>query len=288
MALSIVILTGASGSGKSTAVRALEDAGYFCIDNMPTPLTEQLIKMIRDDKTIEHLALVMDVRDQKFVSEAPELVATLRQGPDKVRVVYLESREDALIRRYSTTRRRHPLDRGGGLREALARERLSLAPMRELADDTIETTAMSPHELRALISEQIVGLDSSEGLRIGMLSFGFKYGVPLDADIVLDVRFLPNPYFVPELQAFPGTQPAVRDYVIDSPLGQEFIKHTMNYLGFLIPQYQREGKRYLTVAIGCTGGRHRSVALATEFANRLTQTSVKVDIRHRDLQEESP
>ncbi len=283
MALSIVILTGQSGSGKSTVIRALEDHDYFCVDNIPTPLVDRLVDLIHAEEIIENLVLVMDVRGSHFVERAPALVERLRQGSDPLRFVYLEATEASLIRRYSETRRRHPLDDGHGLRDAIGSEREILAPLRELADDTIDTSEMSPHDLRARVIEQLVGVRPGDELKVALVSFGFKHGLPLEADTVLDVRFLPNPYFEPSLRDLTGQDPAVSEYVLESPHGARFIDETDRLLEFLIPRYQAEGRHYLTVAIGCTGGQHRSVAIAHALARRLEQRGTAVDLRHRDM-----
>ena len=287
MPLSLLILTGQSGSGKSTAIRTLEDHGYFCVDNIPTRLVEGLIELLRDEAAVERLAIVMDVREQHFTERAPALVGRLKQLPLPVRVVYLEAMEPALIRRYSETRRRHPLDHGDGLRAAIARERSMLAPMRELADGTLDTSAMTPHDLRARVVQQIVQVSAAEALRVSLLSFGFKHGVPLEADMVFDVRFLANPYFDPAMRVLTGLDASVRDYVVAGEEGKQFLDQADEFLAFLIPRYQREGKRYLTVAVGCTGGRHRSVAMAVALANRMQRRGHATDLRHRDIEEQS-
>jgi UPF0042 nucleotide-binding protein len=284
MSLSILLVTGQSGSGKSTAVRALEDCGWYCVDNMPVALVEQLVQVLRSEGDIERLALVMDIRERKFIQEGPDLVLRLRRSGVPVRVLYLDATEAALLRRYSETRRSHPLDDGCGLRLAIAHEREILAPLRELADEDLDSSMMSPHDLRARVITQLGAAVRSEDLSVAVLSFGFKYGVPLEADIVLDVRFLPNPYFDPALRDCTGLDDSVAHFALDGPVGREFLDRATSFLEFLIPQYQREGKRYLTVAIGCTGGRHRSVAAARELARRLS-SSVAVDTRHRDIPE---
>lgn len=283
MAVSILILTGQSGSGKSTVIRALEDHGYFCVDNIPTGLGERLVDLTRDEESIENLALVMDIRGPHFIEQAPALVEKLREAGDPLRFVYLEATEASLIQRYSETRRRHPIDDGRGLRAAIAQEREILAPLRELADDTIDTSEMSPHDLRARVIEQIVGVGSGDALNVAFISFGFKHGLPLEADTVLDVRFLPNPYFEPSMRKLTGQDQAVRDYVVKSVHGERFVNETDRMLEFLLPRYQAEGRRYLTVAIGCTGGQHRSVAIAHALAERLEKRGTTVDLRHRDM-----
>lgn len=285
MTLSILIVTGQSGSGKSTVIRTLEDHGFFCVDNIPTGLVEQLINVAHGGGTNESLAVVMDVREAHFVAQAPALIERLRVGPHPVRLLYLEASEPALIRRYSETRRRHPLDRGAGLRAAISSEREILAPLRELADATLETSAMSPHELRDRVIKQVVGIRPGDSLRIGLMSFGFKHGLPLEADMVLDVRFLANPYFDPTLRHLTGLDEAVKQAVVGSEEGKMFLERASTLLGFLIPRYQREGKRYLTLAVGCTGGRHRSVAIVQALAKQLGEGGIAVDLRHRDIEE---
>ncbi|RYF32411.1 MAG: ATP-binding cassette domain-containing protein, partial [Cytophagaceae bacterium] len=189
-------LVGPSGSGKSTAIRALEDSGHYCVDNMPTSLVEELVRIVAGDASITQLTLVMDIRERQFLSEAPALVQRLRAGTYPVRLIFLEAQEEIVLRRYSETRRLHPLDRGRGLRAAVEEERAVLAPLRELADEAIDTTVMSPHVLKAKVSVQIAGINARDALRVGVMSFGFKHGIALEADMVLDVRFLPNPYFI--------------------------------------------------------------------------------------------
>lgn len=285
MALSLIILTGQSGSGKSTAIRALEDYGYFCVDNIPAGLVDGLVEMAASEGEVERVALVMDVRGPHFVDRAPALVQRLRAGQHPLRIVYLEATEEALVRRYSETRRKHPMDDGSGLRSAIAREREILAPLRELADDTLNTAMMSPHELRARVVEQIVNLRPGDALKIAVLSFGFKHGLPLDADMVLDVRFLPNPFFEVELREQSGLDRRVRDFVLTSKDGAAFIEHAEAFLTFLIPRYQQEGRHYLTVGVGCTGGQHRSVAIAEALADALARGGIAVERRHRDVKE---
>ena len=285
MALSVLLVTGQSGSGKSTVVRALEDQGYFCVDNMPVGLAEELVGVLKEDGTVEHLVLVMDVRERKFIQEGPRLVTRVRHSGTPLRVLYLDAKEEALLKRYSETRRRHPLDDGCGLRSAIAREREILAPLRELADENLDTSAMSPHELRARIVAQWAGPQDREGLRVSLLSFGFKNGIPVEADIVLDVRFLPNPYFADGMRERTGLDEDVARFALGSPEAESFLDRAASFLAFLIPQYRREGKRYLTVAVGCTGGRHRSVAVVRELARRLG-ADASVDVKHRDIRAE--
>lgn len=286
MTLPVMIITGQSGSGKSTAVRALEDHGYFCVDNMPASLVEPLVTIAEGNNAIDKLGLVMDARERTFVDRGPQLLERLRERCGPVRLIYLESREDVLLRRYSETRRRHPLDTGHGLKAAITAERERLAALRELADDTVDTSSLTPHTLRAKVIKQILGAMPGGDLSVALLSFGFKHGVPLDADMVLDVRFLPNPYFDLNLKERTGLDPQVRAFVLESEAGQHYVEHTRNYLGFLLPHFRAEGKRYLTVAIGCTGGQHRSVSIAHALAAHLQSAGVSVDLQHRDIKGE--
>lgn len=284
MTLSLLILTGQSGSGKSTALRALEDRGYLCVDNLPTALLEPMILMMRQEHPTQKIALVMDLRERRLPELAPALVQRLRQSSDMLRVIYFEAQEDILVRRYSETRRRHPLDDGGGLRQAIIRERQLLAPLRELADEMLDTSTMSPHVLRAQVMQRIAGVEPGDDLRMAFLSFGFKYGLPIEADIVLDVRFMQNPFFIPELKEKTGLEQAVRDYVLNADGAREFVDHTTKLLNFLVPRYQQEGKRYLTIAIGCTGGKHRSVAIAQALFEQIRNLGHQVDVNHRDIE----
>ncbi len=282
MNISLVMLTGQSGSGKSTALRTLEDQGYLCVDNIPLGMIETLTKSAQGTQGSGKIAVVVDVRQSNFIEQAPKVVAKLREGSAAFRLVYLEARKDILLRRYSETRRSHPLDQGAGLHASISTERELLAPLRELADDTIDTSGLSPHALRAGILRQLVNTELGDDLGLAIVSFGFKYGLPLDADIVLDVRFLPNPYFVAELRSKTGLQPEVREYVLQQSAAQEFVERTFDYLQFLLPQYQKEGKRYLTVAVGCTGGQHRSVSIAWRLNELFSKEKIRVDLQHRD------
>jgi RNase adapter protein RapZ len=285
MSLRVLILTGQSGSGKSTAIRSLEDRGFLCVDNVPVNLVERLIASVRESQHDALLALCIDVREPGLLKDAPALIRQLRSGPDPVRLVYFEAREEALIRRYSETRRRHPLDRGAGLRGSIAQERDILVPLREMADETIDTSGLSPHDLRATVIKRLVGATVGDDLSLAFVSFGYKYGVPLEADMVLDVRFLPNPYFVTDLKALTGLDEAVQRYVLQHREAAEYVDRAHQFLAFLLPQFQREGKRYLTVAIGCTGGRHRSVTIAGALAERFRSQGIATDLRHRDVAE---
>jgi len=283
----ILILTGQSGAGKSTAMHALEDAGYFCVDNLPTALAETLVAEVHKSAAVKALGLGMDMREPNFLDHGPALVQRLRAGPHPVRLIFLQAQEEVVLRRYSQTRRLHPLDDGAGLRAAIVREQAVLGPLRELADEAIDTSQLSVHMLRSRIMSQFGTQATAQDLRVTVLSFGFKYGVPTEADMVLDVRFVPNPYFVPELRPQTGLDANVAAFVLDRPEAQTFLGHAQNFLQFLVPHYRAEGKCYFTVAIGCTGGRHRSVALAQKVAQAIAGTGVAVDIRHRDIERDA-
>jgi UPF0042 nucleotide-binding protein len=280
---SILVITGMSGSGKTTAIRALEDAGWFCIDNLPAPL---LLKVTELGESKDQLAFVIDVREGQFLKDAPRVLEEARRAGHKVEVLFLDSSDEALTRRYSETRRRHPLAGTGGVAEGIAKEREALQELRDHAEHVLETSTMTVHELRRQIAARFG--TTSHGLSLSVMSFGFKYGVPSNADLVLDVRFLPNPYFVPELKAFTGKDPKVAAYVLDRPDAWVFLDKTYEFLEFLVPRYLKEGKSYLTVAIGCTGGKHRSVAIAHALTMRLKQSTfgAQAQLWDRDVEKE--
>jgi UPF0042 nucleotide-binding protein len=281
----IVFVSGLSGAGKSTAVRALEDAGYFCIDNLPAPVIPKVIELIGSSADLRRLALVVDARDKGYLGQLPEVVANARAQGHEVHLLFLDASDDAILRRFSETRRRHPLAPQGTVHEGIAAERALLADLRAVADETIDTTALTVHELKATVTERY-GHELVRALVVTLTSFGFRYGLPPQADIVLDVRFLPNPYFIPELRPHPGTTKPVSDWVLAHEVSQEFLRRATDLLAFLVPRYRDEGKAYLTVALGCTGGRHRSVALAEALGTSLAAHDVKARVRHRDVERE--
>ncbi len=283
----VVILTGVSGSGKSTALRALEDAGHYCVDNLPIVLLERLIDLSGHTAgEVWRLAAVVDARDARFLGEAPRIIGELRARGVELTVLFLDASDESLVRRYSETRRRHPLaGEGESVPDGIAAERRALAGLRAIADEVVDTTTLNVHDLKRLVARRFVG---GEGAQLGVtvVSFGFRFGLPAHADLVLDVRFLPNPYFVPGLRPLPGTDPAVRDFVLGQPDAAAFLDRIVELGSFLLPRYRAEGKSYLTVAIGCTGGKHRSVAIAGELARRLEAGGQRIRLWHRDVEKE--
>lgn len=275
---SILVITGMSGSGKSTAIRALEDAGWFCIDNLPAPL---LLKVTELGESKDHLAFVVDVREGQFLKDAPRVIEEARRAGHSVEVLFLDSSDEALTRRYSETRRRHPLAGQSGVAEGLAKERAALADLRQSAEHVLDTSSLTVHELRREVTSRFG--QSQTGLSLTVMSFGFKYGIPVDADVVLDARFLPNPHWVDSLREHTGLDSDVRQYVLDAPAADSFLTEAVRLLDIMADGYLREGKRYVTVAVGCTGGKHRSVALAEEVAARLGAQDIESVVVHRDL-----
>ena len=278
----LVILTGLSGSGKLSALKAFEDLGYYSVDNLPLELVTQFADLVRQSVEIERAALVVDVREGMRLDEFPEILKKVSRVLP-TRVVFLEASEDALIRRFSETRRPHPMGRAETVLKSIRAERKRLDPIRNVADIVLDTTKFNVHELRAHIIAQFEREESDRNLTISSNSFGFKNGVPTDADLVFDVRFLPNPHFVPEFRKLTGRHPKVAKYVRDFPQTAEFLDKTTEMLKFLLPHYIEEGKSYLTVAFGCTGGQHRSVFIAEEMKKRLAAAGYRVKTTHRDM-----
>ncbi|MGA9522217.1 MAG: RNase adapter RapZ [Myxococcaceae bacterium] len=281
----IVVISGMSGSGKSTAIRALEDAGFFCIDNLPVVLLPKLTELVSHGEAHSRLALVVDAREGLFLKEAPRLIDETKRSGHQVEVLFLDASDDALIRRFSETRRRHPLAPQGSVEEGLRKERAALRDLREIADQVIDTSVLTVHDLKRMVQSRFSPEPSNQP-SISVMSFGFRYGVPSQADLVMDCRFLPNPYFVPELKGLTGRDPRVSAFVLERPDTQEFLEKILDLCRFLFPRYQKEGKAYLTVALGCTGGKHRSVALAHELVNRLGGADSRIQIWDRDIDKE--
>jgi UPF0042 nucleotide-binding protein len=283
----VVILTGVSGSGKSTALRALEDAGFYCVDNLPILFLEKLLELSGHTAgEVSRIALVVDAREGRFLGEAPRIIQEVRQKGSDVQVLFFDASDESLVRRYSETRRRHPLaGDSGSVPDGIAAERRALSDLKEIADEVIDTTTLNVHELKRLVSRRFV---VGDGARLGvtLVSFGFRFGIPSHADMVLDVRFLPNPFFIPELKPYPGTDPRVSGFVLGQPDAKAFLDRLADLFAFLLPRYRTEGKSYLTIGIGCTGGKHRSVALAAAFAERLEAAGQPVRLWHRDIDKE--
>jgi UPF0042 nucleotide-binding protein len=277
----LVVITGMSGSGKASVLKAFEDMGYYCVDNMPIELFPRFVDMTLHSSEIERTALVVDIREGHGLEKLPRLIDELRTKV-KVRVVFLETSDEALVRRFSETRRPHPLGTKQTVKAAIQLERRILAPIRSKADIVVDTSKFTVHELRAHIIERFQATTPGKSIFISAVSFGYKQGVPDDADLVFDVRFLPNPHFIPELRPLNGTHTKVAKYVLSFPQTREFIKRIADLLVYLLPHYIREGKSYLTVAFGCTGGQHRSVLIAQEMQKALAEAGYQVKVSHRD------
>lgn len=283
----IVVITGLSGSGKTLTTRAFEDMGYFCVDNLPVALIPVFADLCARRPDLRRAALVVDVREGTFLGEFPAIFDTLRRTQGhRARLLFFEADDEALIRRFSETRRPHPLASGGSLEEGIRRERLMLEPLRERADLIIDSSRFNVHELRRYIQEHFAPQTGGQPIGISVVSFGYKHGVPAESDLLFDTRFLPNPFFVDGLRGRSGLDPEVRDYLEAIPEYREFLARIVDLVAFLIPQYIREGKSYLTVAVGCTGGRHRSVAMAEAVSRALCDRGYAVKASHRDLDKE--
>ena len=278
----LVILTGMSGSGKLSALKAFEDLGYYSVDNLPLELIPRFADLVAQSVEIERAALVVDVREGIRLDRFPAILKKVRKVLP-TRVVYLEADEDVLVRRFSETRRPHPMGRSQTVVQGIRAERKRLDPIRNVADIVLDTTKFNVHELRAHINAQFERGADSKNLTISSVSFGFKNGVPAEADMVFDVRFLPNPHFVPEFRRLTGRHPKVAKYIRQFPQTQEFLDKVTDLLKFLLPHYIEEGKSYLTVAFGCTGGQHRSVFIAEEIKKRLEAEGHRVKTAHRDM-----
>jgi UPF0042 nucleotide-binding protein len=284
----ICIITGLSGSGMSSATNAFEDLGYFCVDNLPLTLLPTFGRLVRPEAHnrrphIERAALVIDIREGRFLREFPERLKELRASGLRVVVLFFEASDEALVRRFSETRRPHPADNGSGLLSAIREERAAMDDIRALADQTIDTSEHTVHTLRRLL----IGRFSPEGggapMRVHVLSFGYKHGCPRDLDLLFDVRHLPNPYFVPELRDLSGHDPRIVAYLRQSDEAKETLRRFTELIDYLLPLYSREGKSYVTIGIGCTGGRHRSVMVANSIARHLRRAGFDASAVHRDV-----
>jgi UPF0042 nucleotide-binding protein len=282
--LTIIIITGLSGSGKSTAIDAFEDAGYFCVDNMPVLLLPKFLELRSGSVSeVQKLALGMDLREKEFTERYGEVFDRLRKEGYQLEIVFLEASEEVLLKRYSQTRRQHPVSKEGRLLQSIRAEKTQLNGLKQIADNIIDTSNYTVHQLKEFIIQYAYRGKNAEKMRITVLSFGFKYGIPLDTDLLIDVRFIPNPYFIPELKKLDGKDERVQQFVKKWQETDRFLKKYFALLEYLLPLYEKEGKSYLTVSVGCTGGRHRSVTIAEEIFDHLKRQRKEMTIIHRDI-----
>jgi UPF0042 nucleotide-binding protein len=286
----LFIVTGVSGSGRGSAMRLLEDLGFYCVDNLPVALARSVVALAREhDPKIAGVALGIDARERLFFPRWPQTFAELEHDGLKPEVIFLNASDDVLARRYSESRRPHPLAESGmSVVESIRRERLALAEMRERATLVIDTSTTTIHQLREIITDAVIGAKSGDRMTIALVSFGYKYGHPVGLDLILDVRFIPNPFFVPSLRTYSGADPRVRKYVMAQPEARRFLQQVTELLKFLVPLYRREGKSYLTIGLGCTGGRHRSPVLARELRDALAHEAIEASVRDHDLARDEP
>ncbi|MBI4611351.1 MAG: RNase adapter RapZ [Candidatus Rokubacteria bacterium] len=282
-----VIITGLSGAGKSYAIKCFEDMGYFCVDNLPTTLIPTFADLCtQSTREIRRIALGVDVREGEYLVHLVEILQALRAKDHPTEVLFLDAGDEALVRRYHETRRRHPLAGNGNILEGIRAERKAMANLKEIADRIIDTSVLTVHQLKELLVETYGREGVRPALSVSLVSFGYKHGIPYDADLVFDVRFLPNPHFVEGLRNLDGRDAAVREFILAHAESRQLVDRLRALLAFLVPLYQREGKAYLTVAIGCTGGRHRSVALVEELRSFFEELGVPPTVTHRDLSRE--
>jgi UPF0042 nucleotide-binding protein len=281
----VIVITGLAGSGKSTAVRVLEDEGFFCLDNLPAALFPTFIELVANSKeTVDGVALVMDIRGRDFLKGYEEVFQQIKEAGHSVEIIFFDATDDVLIRRFSETRRRHPVFESGSVTEGIRCERIQLAGLRHLATTIIDTSELNVHQLKELVISHVKGEQGAREMIVHLQSFGYRYGLPLDSDLVMDVRFLKNPHFVPELKEVTGLDQRVRDYVMNNEETVLFLDKLIGLLDFLMPCYRKEGKSYLNISIGCTGGRHRSVVLIEELRAVLAAKKINLRVTHRDIQ----
>jgi Predicted P-loop-containing kinase len=282
--LRVVIITGLSGSGKSTALRALEDIGFFCVDNLPVVLLPKFLDITTlSSPEIDRVAMVMDLRERSFLDKYPRIFTRLKDKGYKIDILFLESSDDSLLHRFSETRRIHPLSEKGPIMEGILLEREKLLSLKQMADKIIDTTSLNVHQLKDIVQRHFLPSSGYNKMVVNVTSFGYRYGLPADADLVFDVRFLPNPYFVENLKNFDGHHAAVKDYVLKNKESKEFLKKILDLMALLIPLYEKEGKVRLNVALGCTGGKHRSVVMANELSSYFSAMKYMVNLNHRDI-----
>jgi RNase adapter protein RapZ len=281
----LIIVTGVAGSGRASAMRVLEDLGFYCVDNLPVALAPNVVTLATaHERGLIGVALGIDPRERIFFPQWPKVFAQLERSGCRPEILFLDASDEVLARRYSETRRPHPMaESGASVAESIGRERMALAEMRERATRVIDTTTTTVHELREVVTAAVMGAQSGARMRISVVSFGYKYGHPVGLDLILDVRFIPNPFFVPELRPLNGIDRRVRDYVMAQSEAPRFLDKVDKLLEFLLPLYQREGKSYLAIGLGCTGGRHRSPVLARELAKRLARVGFEAQVRDHDI-----
>lgn len=282
--LRVVIITGLSGSGKSTALRALEDIGFFCVDNLPVILLPKFLSITTSSSPeIKQVALVMDLRERSFLDKYQRIFTGLKEKGYKIEIIFLESSDDSLLHRFSETRRIHPLSERGLIMEGILIEREKLSSLKKMADRIIDTTSVNVHQLKDIVQRHFLPSSRQKKMVINITSFGYRYGLPVDADLVFDVRFLPNPYFVENLKNYDGHNAGVQDYVLHKKESKEFLKKILDLMNLLIPLYEKEGKVRLNIAMGCTGGKHRSVVMANQLDSYFSSMKYMVNLNHRDI-----
>lgn len=282
--LKIFIITGISGSGKSTAIAAFEDAGFYCVDNMPVALLPKFLKLpIKSSNEFNGLAFVMDLREKEFLSKYRSVFDSIKESGCSFEILFLDADEDVLLQRFSQTRRHHPLSHGKTLVDSIRIEKERLRDLKAAADRIIDSSRYNVHELKAMIMDIALKSKKSSPMNVYVLSFGYKYGIPSDADLIIDVRFITNPFFKPELRDLDGENEKVRNFVLKNRATKTFMKKYLDLLDYLIPLYEKEGKAYLTLAVGCTGGKHRSVPVARTIFEHFKKTGVQINLLHRDI-----
>ena len=282
--LRVVIITGLSGSGKSTALRALEDIGFFCVDNLPVVLLPKFLAITTlSSPEIKQVALVMDLRERSFLDKYKRIFTRLKEKGYKIEILFIEASDDSLLHRFSETRRIHPVSEKGPIMEGILKEREKLSSLKKMADKVIDTTFANVHQLKDTVQRHFLPSSGHKKMVINVTSFGYRYGLPTDADLVFDVRFLPNPYFVENLKNYDGHHADVKDYVLQNKESKEFLEKILDLMILLIPLYEKEGKVRLNVALGCTGGKHRSVVMANELGSYFSTMKYIVNLNHRDI-----
>ena len=282
--LRVVIISGLSGSGKSTALKALEDIGFYCVDNMPVVLLPKFLKIQSDPaKQIDQVAMVMDLREKSFLEKYPRIFNRLRQQGYRIEVIFIDANDEILLHRFSETRRVHPVSVKGSVMDGIRLEREMLFPLKEMADRVLDTSSLNVHQLKDAVQRAFLASSDKKRLIVNVVSFGYRYGLPADADVVFDVRFLPNPHFVDELKRHDGHHPSVRNYVMATDEAKGFIQRLFDLMDFIVPLYEREGKARINIALGCTGGHHRSVVMANQLGGYFSEKDYLVNITHRDI-----